>query len=97
MTGRGIKLIGRANTVRTVDTGGGTTDFRNVVEALLHSSAGEVLVIDAGSATLAVVGKQSNLTLGDNSVHIHLLHSSAGEVLVIDAGSATLAVVGKPD
>ena len=42
--------------MQTVDLGGGVTDFRNVVEALLHSNAGEVLVIDAGNGPLAVVG-----------------------------------------
>ncbi|KAG5176803.1 ribonuclease E inhibitor RraA/Dimethylmenaquinone methyltransferase [Tribonema minus] len=55
--GRGIKLVGRARTVQTVVGRNGLPDFRNVVEALMSSSPGEVLVIDARGSRVAVAGE----------------------------------------
>jgi regulator of RNase E activity RraA len=40
-----------------VNAGGGVIDFRNVVEALMNSNPGEVLVIDADNSPMAVAGE----------------------------------------
>ncbi|MSR13309.1 MAG: RraA family protein [Gammaproteobacteria bacterium] len=47
----GIKLLGRAYTVRALD------DFMTIIVALAEAQAGEVLVVDTGNSQRAVVGE----------------------------------------
>jgi len=49
---RGVKMVGTALTVRTMDG-----DWAKAVEAIDRASPGDVLVIDAGSGSVAVWGE----------------------------------------
>ncbi|CAM9192254.1 unnamed protein product [Discosporangium mesarthrocarpum] len=57
MRGKGIRVIGRARTVQTVQGPGGIPDFRTLVESLMESSPGEVLVVDCGGSKVSVAGE----------------------------------------
>ncbi|CAM9758704.1 unnamed protein product [Pylaiella littoralis] len=57
MRSKGITLLGLARTVRTVGGAGEHPDFRNLVESLMESSPGEVLVVDCGGSKIAVAGE----------------------------------------
>ncbi|CAM9613978.1 unnamed protein product [Ascophyllum nodosum] len=54
---KGITLLGLARTVRTVGGEGEPPDFRNLVESLMESSPGEVLVVDCGGSKVSVSGE----------------------------------------